>query len=83
MSRLRQLGCAERKGKGSHVRFTFGACATTVPNHKGQDIKTGTLRGIEKDMEPCFGKGWLTGQGEEKTPQPSESKPNEGEESKE
>lgn len=61
MARLRALGAAERTGKGSHVRFTYGACATTVPNHKGKDIKPGTLKAIEQQMEPVFGKDWLTG----------------------
>jgi predicted RNA binding protein YcfA (HicA-like mRNA interferase family) len=56
---LRRLGAVERSGKGSHVRFTYGTCNTTVPNHKGEDIKTGTLNGIERDLEPCMGKDWL------------------------
>lgn len=33
---------------------------TTVPQHAGSDIPTGTLKAIEKDLEPAFGKGWLT-----------------------
>ncbi|HSN15464.1 MAG TPA: type II toxin-antitoxin system HicA family toxin [Anaeromyxobacteraceae bacterium] len=56
---LRLLGAEERAARGSHVRFGVGACNTTVPNHKGEDIKTGTLHAIEKDLEPCLGKGWL------------------------
>jgi predicted RNA binding protein YcfA (HicA-like mRNA interferase family) len=36
-----------------------GKCSTTVPVHAGEDIKKGTLRGIERDLEPCLGKGWL------------------------
>jgi predicted RNA binding protein YcfA (HicA-like mRNA interferase family) len=32
--------------------------ATTVPQHAG-DIPAGTLRAIERDLEPAFGKGWL------------------------
>lgn len=66
VQRLRARGCEERKGKGSHRVFTFGACRTTVSIHRGKDIKRGTLRGIERDMEPEFGPGWLTGTGEEK-----------------
>jgi predicted RNA binding protein YcfA (HicA-like mRNA interferase family) len=31
----------------------------TVPIHKGEDIPRGTLRAIERDLEPCLGKGWL------------------------
>jgi predicted RNA binding protein YcfA (HicA-like mRNA interferase family) len=61
VARLRQLGCEERKGKGSHVVFKSGSCRTTVSVHKGKEIKAGTLRGIERDMEPALGKGWLTG----------------------
>jgi predicted RNA binding protein YcfA (HicA-like mRNA interferase family) len=32
--------------------------ATTVPQHVG-DIPAGTLRAIERDLEPTLGKGWL------------------------
>ncbi len=32
--------------------------ATAVAMHPG-DIPTGTLRKIEKDLQPAFGKGWL------------------------
>jgi predicted RNA binding protein YcfA (HicA-like mRNA interferase family) len=31
---------------------------TTVAQHPG-DIPAGTLRAIERDLEPAFGKGWL------------------------
>jgi hypothetical protein len=34
------------------------AVATTVAQHTG-DIPAGTLRAIERDLEPAFGKGWL------------------------
>jgi len=56
---LRALGAVERAGKGSHVRFRIGACFTVVPNHQGDDLKVGTVNGIESDLEPCLGKGWL------------------------
>jgi len=56
---LRALGAEERAGKGSHVRFTIGACSTTVPNHEGEDIRKGTLAAIEASMEPCLGRNWL------------------------
>jgi predicted RNA binding protein YcfA (HicA-like mRNA interferase family) len=46
---------------GSHRRYRAGACLTTVPQHGGRDIPVGSLHAIEKDMEPEFGKGWLTG----------------------
>lgn len=54
----RGIELEERAGKGSHRRFKAGACATTVPMHKG-DLKIGTLKGIERDMVPVFGEGWL------------------------
>jgi predicted RNA binding protein YcfA (HicA-like mRNA interferase family) len=63
--RIKDLGGAEvRKGKGSHVRVACacGVYSSTVPAHKGEDVKRGTLGGIESDLEGCskFGKGWLT-----------------------
>lgn len=65
LRRIKDLGGMEvRKGKGSHVRCccACGRFNTTVPNHPGEDIKRGTLGGIESDLEGCasFGKGWLT-----------------------
>jgi predicted RNA binding protein YcfA (HicA-like mRNA interferase family) len=58
---LKQNGATlVRRQKGSHARFVSacGNCATTVAMHPG-DIPTGTLRAIERDMEECYGKGWL------------------------
>jgi len=58
---LRAVGAEEvRKGKGSHVRFRVGRCSTTVAVHFGEDMKPGTIRGIERDLEPCLGPKWLT-----------------------
>jgi len=34
-------------------------CYTTVQMHAGKDIPNGTLRSIQRQMEPAFGKGWL------------------------
>lgn len=45
--------------RGSHVRMRAGKCFTTVPVHAGRDLPPGTLRAIERDLEPCLGKGWL------------------------
>ena len=59
MRRLRKLGCVEVRRKGSHVRVECGRCATTVPVHAGKDLPPGTPRAIERDLEPCLGKGWL------------------------
>ncbi len=56
---LRALGAEERAGRGSHVRFRIATCFTTVPNHKGEDLSIGTVNGIESDLEPCLGRGWL------------------------
>jgi predicted RNA binding protein YcfA (HicA-like mRNA interferase family) len=56
---LRALGAEERAGRGSHVRFRIGHCFTVVPNHRGEDLKVGTVNGIEADLEPCLGKSWL------------------------
>jgi predicted RNA binding protein YcfA (HicA-like mRNA interferase family) len=56
---LRALGGEERPAKGSHIRFRVGTCFTTVPNHMGDDLAIGTVRGIEADLAPCLGPGWL------------------------
>jgi len=59
---LRMLGklkCVEVRQKGSHVRVQCGKCSTTVPVHAGEDIGKGLLRAIERDLEPCLGKGWM------------------------
>lgn len=55
----RELGCTELRQKGSHVRVRYGDCFTTVPSHPGEDLGRGLLRSIERDLEPCLGKGWL------------------------
>ena len=53
---LRSHGCVETRQRGSHVRVQCGGC---VPVHAGEDIGPGLLRHIERDLEPCLGKGWL------------------------
>ena len=65
----------ERRGgilfrqRGSHRQYearaaladgTEVAARTTVAQHAG-DVRPGTLRAIERDLEPVFGKGWLKG----------------------
>jgi predicted RNA binding protein YcfA (HicA-like mRNA interferase family) len=55
---LRGLGCIERRQKGSHVIVQCGRCQTVVPVHAGEDLGPGLLRAIERDLEPCLGKGW-------------------------
>jgi predicted RNA binding protein YcfA (HicA-like mRNA interferase family) len=61
--RIERLGGEFVRQTGSHARYraTDGVETrfTTVPMHGSRDIAAGTLRAIEKDMEPIFGKGWL------------------------
>jgi predicted RNA binding protein YcfA (HicA-like mRNA interferase family) len=45
--------------RGSHVRVQAGRCFATVPDHGAHDVPPGTLRSIERQLEPCLGKGWL------------------------
>lgn len=56
---LRSLGAEEVRQRGSHRRIKAGACYTTIPVHAGEDLGPGLLRAIERDLEPCLGKGWL------------------------
>ena len=61
--------CAEIRQKGSHIFIRCACrredeeqpviCTTVVPEHRSKDLGTGLLRAIEKDLEPCLGKGWL------------------------
>ncbi len=56
--------CRLVRQRGSHKQFACSSgateCRTTVPDHGSHDLGTGLLRAIEKDLEPCLGKGWLT-----------------------
>ena len=56
---LRGYGCEVVRRRGSHVRVSCDGCQTTVPVHAGQDVPSGTLRAIERDLEPCLGRRWL------------------------
>jgi predicted RNA binding protein YcfA (HicA-like mRNA interferase family) len=56
---LLKLGGDVVRQKGSHARIRCGKCVTTVPLHSGEDLGAGLLRAIERDLEPCLGKGWL------------------------
>jgi predicted RNA binding protein YcfA (HicA-like mRNA interferase family) len=56
---LRKKGCIEARQESSHIIVRCGACQTTVAVHAGKDIPKGTLRAIERNLEPCLGKGWL------------------------
>ena len=59
---LKARGAKSDRQRGSHKHFrsACGKCATTVPMHAG-DVSPGTLRSIQRHMEPCYGKGWLLG----------------------
>ena len=54
-----RLGCLKVRQKGSHVLVQCGRCKTVVPVHPGEDIGTGLLFAIERQLAPCLGKGWL------------------------
>jgi len=65
--RIERQGGEFLRQRGSHRRWvarttlddgTEVVAYTVVPQHPG-DIPTGTLRAIEQDLEPVFGKGWL------------------------
>ena len=58
---LRQRG--SRRQYEARVTLADGTevtARTTVAQHAG-DVRPGTLRAIERDLEPVFGKGWLKG----------------------
>ena len=59
LRKLRALGCEELRQRGSHVVVKCGECTTVVPVHAGEDLGKGLLRAIQRDLEPCLGKGWL------------------------
>jgi predicted RNA binding protein YcfA (HicA-like mRNA interferase family) len=65
--RIERLGGMLVRQVGSHRRYELiysgadgrrSTVATTVAQHPG-DIPAGTLRAIERDLEPGLGKGWL------------------------
>ena len=58
-AKLEAAGAVVVRQRGSHRLYRLGDCVTVVAQHAGRDIPTGTLRKIERDLEPCLGKGWL------------------------
>lgn len=56
---LKAKGCVEVRQNGSHLMVRCGNCPTVIPVHAGEDIGPGLLRKIERQLEPCLGKGWL------------------------
>lgn len=64
IAKIQSLGGKPTRQNGSHRRFDAAShdgttVRTTVQVHPGRDIPKGTLRAIERDLEPAFGKGWL------------------------
>lgn len=57
--RLRERGCQSVRQRGPHQIWRCGDCQTVVPVHAG-DLTPGTLRSIERDLEPCLGPRRLT-----------------------
>ena len=62
--KIEALGGTMTRQTGSHRRYqvtlngqTFHA---TVPQHGTRDLPKGTLASIQRQLEPAFGKGWLT-----------------------
>ncbi len=57
---LRQRGSHRQyEARATRADGTEMTARTTVAQHPG-DIRPGTLHAIERDLEPVFGKGWLT-----------------------
>jgi predicted RNA binding protein YcfA (HicA-like mRNA interferase family) len=57
---LRGRDCVEVRQKGSHLLVRCGTCTTVIPVHMGEDLGTGLLRKIERDLATCLGDGWLS-----------------------
>ena len=56
---VKKAGGEVARRRGSHVRVRCGACQTTVPLTGSKDLPPGTLRAIERDLEPVLGPRWL------------------------
>jgi predicted RNA binding protein YcfA (HicA-like mRNA interferase family) len=61
LRRIKDVGGAVVRQRGSHVRVTCrcGKNFSTVPDQGSHDVPIGTLRAVERDLAPCFGKRWL------------------------
>jgi predicted RNA binding protein YcfA (HicA-like mRNA interferase family) len=64
---IERNGAVLLRQRGSHRQYevrltntdgTELVAPTTTAQHPG-DIQPGTLRAIERDLEPVFGQGWL------------------------
>jgi predicted RNA binding protein YcfA (HicA-like mRNA interferase family) len=56
---LKRRGCVEERQRGSHLFVRCGRCTTVIPVHPGEDIGTGLLSKIKRDLAPCLGADWL------------------------
>lgn len=54
----RKVGGEVLRTKGSHNFVRVGVCTTVIPVHS-HDLPKGTLRAIERDLEPCLGESWI------------------------
>lgn len=59
LRRILSPSVASRAGNEARIYASNAASVTTVPVHGGEDIGPGLLRRIERDLQPCPGKGWL------------------------
>lgn len=61
--RIEKAGGIMIRQIGSHRRYKLTknnlTCYATVPQHAGKDIPVGTLKNIEKQLDPILGKRWL------------------------
>jgi predicted RNA binding protein YcfA (HicA-like mRNA interferase family) len=55
---LRKYDCVELRQNGSHLQVKCGQCISTIPVHGSDDIRTGTLKSIEKSLGICLGPDW-------------------------
>lgn len=57
----RELGLVVevQEGRGSHKKVSVGACQTTIPFHRGEDLGKGLRGAIQRDLAPCLGERWL------------------------
>jgi predicted RNA binding protein YcfA (HicA-like mRNA interferase family) len=64
VSMIEKRGGVAIRQSGSHLRlmveYEGGKVFAVVPMHSGRDVATGTLRAIERDLEPAFGERWLS-----------------------
>lgn len=58
---LETRGAVHVRTTGSHRRYcsACGQCQTTVSGHLGDNMGLGLAKRIQRDMVPCYGKGWL------------------------